>query len=118
MTTAWTPLLDDQPEIAGVLLSSLRQVLPGLFDAALQTPEHDSKPVSAALGMPDDPSARISVVGRDLRREGYGERDALYLQFSGEARVGNGVLRVAGDAVLDLATDAILRLRLSEPVAA
>lgn len=118
MTETWMPLLDDQPEIVGVLLSGLRQILPGLFDAALQTPEHDSKPVSATLGVPDDPSAGLSVIGRDLRREGYGERDALYLKFSGEARFRNGALRIAGDAVLDLATDAILRLRLSEPVAA
>ena len=117
MTETWTPLLSTPPEFAGPLLAGLRQVLPALFNAALQAPEHPTKPFSATLGVADDPSAGITVVGSDLRRDGYGPRDALHLAFHGEAKFRNGALRVTGDAVLDLATNAILSLRLSEPAA-
>ena len=38
MTETWTPLLSTPPEFAGPLLAGLRQVLPALFNAALQAP--------------------------------------------------------------------------------
>ncbi|EDP65157.1 hypothetical protein BAL199_01384 [alpha proteobacterium BAL199] len=116
-TEAWMPSLSNPPEFAGPLLSGLRRVLPAMFDAALQAPEHPTKPFSATMDVTDDPSAGLTVVGSDLQRDDYGPRDALFLSFHGEAKFKHGELRVTGDAVLDLATNAILRLRLSEPAA-
>lgn len=118
MSQRWSPLLDDQPELAAPLLGSVREALPVLFDLALQAPEAPTKPTAVAIAIDSDPSARLTVVGRDLRRAGHGPRDALFLRFDGQATFRNGTLRVVGDAVLDLATNAILRLRLTEPVVA
>ena len=116
MTERWKPLLDDPPEIAGVLLDALRRVLPTVFDAALKAPERATKPVAVDLGLEDDPAARLTIVGRDLRRAAYGPRDALFLAFGGDARFRAGAVTVRGEVVLDLATKGLLRLRLSEPV--
>jgi len=115
--TAWSPQLDDPPPIAGVLLTGLRRVTPALFDAARQAPERPTKPIATALAVADDPSASLSVVGRDLRRGEHGARDSLFLTFTGEARFRSGMMPVAGDVVLDLATSGILRLRLTQPIA-
>ncbi|MEQ8398373.1 hypothetical protein [Thalassobaculum sp.] len=117
MTEAWSPLLTEPPEFAGPLLSGLRLVLPTLFNAALQAPESATKPHAMRLNVADDPTAAVTVVGHDLRRAEYGPRDALFLAFNGDAQFRNGALRVSGEAVLDLATNAILRLHLTEPVA-
>lgn len=118
MTERWMPLLEDPPEIAGLLLEALRRALPALFDAALQAPGRPTPPIAAELGLADDPSARVAVVGQDLQRGNHAARDALFLGFAGEARFRAGIVTVRGDAVLDLATRALLRLRLSEPVKA
>lgn len=118
MTERWTPLLEDPPQIAEILLDALRRTLPALFDAALKSPGRPTPPIAAVFGLEDDPAAGMTVVGRDLQRGNHGPRDALFLAFAGEARFQAGVATVRGDAVLDLATNALLRLRLSEPVAA
>lgn len=118
MTERWRPLLEDPPEIAQILLDALRRALPALLDAALKAPGRPTPAIAADLGIEDDPAARMTVVGRDLQRGNHGPRDALFLSFAGEARFRAGTVTVRGDAVLDLATRAILRLRLSEPVAA
>ena len=68
MTERWTPLLDEPPEIAGVLLDALRRVLPTVFDAAVQEPQRATRAVAADLGLEDDPAARLTITGRDLRR--------------------------------------------------
>lgn len=117
MTESWSPQLTDLPEFAGPLLSGLRKLLPALYDAALQAPESPTRPFSTALDMADDASASISVTGRGLRRDSHGPRDALFLTFGGEVQLRGKKARIAGEAVLDLATSGILRLRLTEPVA-
>ena len=115
--TAWSPLLDDPPGIATILLIGLRRATPTLVDAAQQAPERPTRPIGIPLSVAGDPSASLSVVGRDLRRGEHGARDSLYLSFSGEARFRNGTVTVAGDLVLDMATGGILRLRLTQPLA-
>ena len=117
MKAPWSPLLTEPPAIAGPLLAGVRRAAPALFEAALQAPESPSGPVSATLDVAGDPAARIVLVGRGLRRARHGPRESLLLNLSGEAYVGRERVRVAGDIVLDLATRAILRLRLVEPVA-
>lgn len=117
MTERWSPLLTNSPELAGPLLSSLRRAVPSLFEAAIQAPEAPTRPIAVAIGLDDDPSAQLSVIGRNLSRGEHGPRDALFMSFTGRARLRGGSLPIAGDAVLDLATNAILRLRLSEPMA-
>lgn len=118
MTESWTPLLADIPEIAGPLLSSVRKAVPTLVDLALQAPEAPTKPVAVPIAIDADPAAKLSVVGHELRRANHGPRDSLFLQFTGTAQFNTGTMTVRGDLVLDLATKAILRLRLVEPVAA
>lgn len=59
-TEAWMPSLSNPPEFAGPLLSGLRRVLPAMFDAALQAPEHPTKPFSATMDVTDDPSAGLT----------------------------------------------------------
>lgn len=116
MTERWSPLLENLPELSGPLLSCLRTVLPALFDAALRAPEATTMPVTANLGLDDDPSARLSVAGHDLWRGEHGARDALFLRFTGRAEIRQRSLPVAGDAVVDLATSALLRLHLTQPM--
>ena len=121
MTERWTPLLDEPPEIADVLLDALRRVLPTVFDAAVQEPQRATRAVAAAMSaatVSARPATRLTITGRDLRRADHGRRDALHLAFSGDARFRAGTVTVRGDAVLDLATNGLLRLRLIEPVSA
>lgn len=113
----WSPLLEDLPELASPLLSALRGAVPALIEAALQSPERSTRPLTAALAIKADPTAQLVVVGSGLHRGAHGARDALFLQLGGEVRFRTGKLPLAGDLVLDLATNAILRLRLTEPFA-
>lgn len=118
MNEPWTPQLEDPPEIAGPLLTALRGTLPAVFDLALKAPEKATRPVSGSLDVGGGGEAGLSIAGRDLRRGQHGSRDALFMSFSGEVRLADRRLPVAGDAVLDLAKKALLRLRLTQPFAA
>jgi len=117
MTERWSPLLDDLPELAGPLLSAVRSALPAVFELALQAPERTTKPVSVGIGIEADAAARLTIVGHGITRDYHGPRDALFITFDGEARIHDRRLTVLGNAVLDLATNALLQLRLTEPVA-
>lgn len=115
--TSWSPQLENPPAIAHVLLNGLRRAIPALFDAAQRAPGQPTRPIPASLVVSDDPAAGLVVAGRNLQRDNFGARDALYLDFSGEAKIRGTAVPVEGDVVLDLATGAILRLRLRQPVA-
>ena len=116
MTERWSPLLDDVPELAGPLLAAVRGALPTVIDLALQAPEQATKPVSVGIGIDGDAASRLTIVGHDIRRDNHGPRDALFMTFDGEANIHSRRLTVVGDVVLDLATNSLLRLRLTEPV--
>ena len=118
MTDPWSPLLEEPPAIAGPLLSGLRRVLPSLLAAALQARDPVAGPVSAALDVPGDPEARITVFGRNVRRVRHHRRDSLALDLDGEAWLGGRAVPVEGEVVVDLATRGILRLRLLRPIVA
>lgn len=113
---SWSPQLADPPAITHVLLNGLRRAIPALFDAAQQSPGTATRPIAAPLVVPDDPAAGLTVVGQNLLRDNFGARDSLFLDFAGEARIRGRTVPVAGDAVLDLATGGILRLRLRQPI--
>lgn len=114
---SWSPQLADPPAIAHVLLNGLRRAIPALFEAAQRAPGQPTRPIPAALVVADDPAAGLTVIGRNLQRDNFGARDALFLEFAGEARIRGTAVPVAGDVVLDLATGGILRLRLRQPIA-
>ena len=114
---AWSPLLQDPPQLAGPLLAGLRRLLPALFEAAVLAPESVAGPFSAALEVEGDPEAGITVTGHRMRRGRHGPRASLSLDLRGEVRIGNRTAPIAGEAVLDLATRGILRLRLDAPIA-
>lgn len=116
MTERWSPLIDNPPELAQPLLSAVRSLLPTVFDLSLQAPEQPTRAVAADIRVEGDDRARLTVSGHDLWRGKHGNRDALFMNFTGEALIRERRLRVAGDVVLDLTTNALLRLRLSEPV--
>ena len=115
MTEPWSPLLEEPPAIAGPLLSGLRRVLPSLLGDALRAPDSVAGPFSAALDVPGDPEARITVSGRNVRHGRHHRRDSLSLEFDGKAWLGNRTVPIDGDVMLDLATRGILRLRLYQP---
>ena len=117
MTDAWTPLLEDLPALAGPLLGALRRLLPALFEAAAHSPESAAGPFSTALEVAGDPEARLTVAGGPPRRGRHGRRASLSLELRGEIRSGGRRAgRLAGEVVLDLATKAILSLRLDDPI--
>lgn len=118
MTERWSPLLENPPELAQPLLAAIRSTLPTVFDLSLKAPEQPTKAVAVGIRIDGDDRARLTVSGHDLWRGKHGPRDALFMNFTGEALVRERRLRVAGDVVLDLQTNALLRLRLSEPLIA
>ena len=118
MNERWSPLFENPPVLAQPLLSAVRGALPAVFDLAIQAPEQPTGAVPAEIRIDGDDRARLTISGHDLRRAKHGPRDSLFMTFTGEALIRGRRLRVAGDVVLDLMTNALLELRLSEPFAA
>lgn len=114
MTPAWQPMLDNPPTFETRLLHGLRRSLPALIDSVVKRPERAARPVSGRLEMPDEAVAAFTVAGHDARRVTHGKRAALALAIDGEVTINENRMAFAGDLVVDLATSAILALRLSK----
>jgi|GEM_PF-1438188 len=113
----WYPPLDDLPQAGTVLLTGIRALIPGVV-AHIREGRIDQTPevagdvdLGGTLGR-----ARFTLRGSGARSLLRGARDALIFDLGGRAMIAGSSQPFSGACTIDVATSAILELRLSTPV--
>jgi hypothetical protein len=113
----WYPPLDDLPEAGILLLSGIRVLIPGVVahirDGKIdQTPElGQDVDLGGTLGR-----TRFVMRGDSARSVLLGPREALSFGYRGRATIRGSSQAFSGTCAVDLATSALLELKLSTPV--
>jgi len=117
--TIWEPPLEDPHQAAGLLFPGIRALLPDVVKLIRQGHVDVTPPVEHDLRLKGRSDlGRFEIRGSTARGVRVGDRDALGFDYRGSVRVSGSTVAFAGTCVIDVATDALLDLRLETPVRA
>lgn len=115
--TAWEPPLDDPSPAAVTLVRGAREAIPAIVGHLLSHPTETTPVVTAQVSLDAKRgTASVRLKAWEARRVDLGPRDTLAFRFAGEAIVKERHIGLSGRCAIDLATSAILELRLETPV--
>lgn len=114
----WTPRTQRPGESTMAIVEKVKDLLAHLI-GAIDSKGHYGRAVTVRL----DPEGRvgpgqISAALTDHVRVEMGPRQCRRLEFSGQLQLQNGTYPISGYGIVDEATNALLEVRLREPVQA
>lgn len=115
---SWEPAMTEEHRVAGQVMRGIRLLLPDLMRSVDAGPA-GSEPVRTSFDVPGHAikiGIRLSV--RDMARRAHGNRDCIRFTCVGTVQLGTDGYPVDADVVVDSDTNAILELRLRQPVEA